>query len=78
MIRLLNAASEMYVYLSIFGGICQNPNNLPWRKYYADFPPRYILQTLADLSKIQVEEKEKIDVPGKLIERLESVFHFEF
>ena len=66
----------------IFLVFCPPPHNLAWRQFYADlftnFPPRYILQTLADLSKVNPGGSKNNNIPFDLLTKVDKYFHLEF
>ena len=75
--KTLETAARMYVYIKR----CITPADVVLIQFYADllrnYPTRYILQTLANLSKMKdVERKHKI-IPADLIQALGNYFHPE-
>ena len=72
----LELAAEMYIYMVT----CPTVVTLAWRQFYTDlfknFPERFILETLAHLSKTQQGENKSRNIPQDLIASLDSIFHF--
>ena len=74
----LDTAAEMFIFL-VF---CPSPLNLAWRHFYTDlfrnFPPRHILQTLADLSKVKFGGSKNRKISLDLLSKFGQYFHLNF
>ena len=68
----------MYIYVVH----CPTPISLVWKEFYSDlfknFQPRYIVQTLANLSKKQTDLGKKRNIPRDLLLRLDDNFSLQF
>ena len=75
----LDTAALIFVY--IMHCPTYNPTGLAWIHFYTDlfqnFPPRYILQTLANLSKKKTSGKNTKNVPADLLQELGNYISFE-
>ena len=74
----LSTAVEIYAYLTY----CPSQDNLDMIEFYIDlfrnFPPRFILQTLADLSKAETGNTKERNIPADLVSRLDKYLHLDF
>lgn len=74
----LGTAAEMYIYMVT----CPTSVTLAWRQFYKDlftnFSERFILATVAQLSKAEVGENRRRSIPEELITLLDKILDFSF